>query len=55
MRLLSLTLNNFKNLNNVSIDFNDGSPLEAAITTVILGHNGTGKSNLLEALNSYFS
>ncbi len=50
MRLLSLTLNNFKNLNNVSIDFNDGSPLEAAITTVILGHNGTGKSNLLQAL-----
>src|SRR2546428_9759474 len=45
MRLNKLALSNFKNLNNFSIDF-DGE----SITTVILGRNGTGKSNLLEAL-----
>src|SRR5438309_85644 len=45
MRLLNLTIDNFKNLQDFSIDFDDESP-----TTVMIGRNGTGKSNLLEAL-----
>src|SRR3989442_9254694 len=45
MRLLNLTIDNFKNLRDFSIDFNYESP-----TTVLIGRNGTGKSNLLEAL-----
>jgi predicted ATPase len=45
MKLLHLSIENFKNLKNFSIDF-DGESL----VSVILGRNGTGKSNLLEAL-----
>jgi predicted ATPase len=45
MRLDTLTVDSFKNLNNFSITFDVSYP-----TTVILGRNGTGKSNLLEAL-----
>src|SRR5260370_24913083 len=45
MRLDKLTIDNFKNLRNFTINFD-----EEALTTVILGRNGTGKSNLLEAL-----
>ena len=45
MRLLHLSIENFKNLKNFSIDFDD-----EYLVTVLLGRNGTGKSNLLEAL-----
>ncbi len=45
MRLHSLTIENYKNLNNFTINFD-----EDALTTVIIGRNGAGKSNLLEAL-----
>jgi len=45
MRLNKITIDNFKNLNNFTVDFDQKS-----LTTVILGRNGTGKSNLLEAL-----
>lgn len=45
MRLSKIAIDNFKNLNNFSVDFDQQS-----LTTVIIGRNGTGKSNLLEAL-----
>ncbi len=45
MRVDKIVIDNFKNLNNFFIDFD-----KDALTTVILGRNGTGKSNLLEAL-----
>lgn len=45
MRLDKLTIGSFKNLRDFSIDFDEQSP-----TTVLVGRNGTGKSNLLEAL-----
>ena len=44
MKLRTLEMSAFKNLRNFSIDFSD------TLTTVLLGQNGTGKSNLLEAL-----
>lgn len=45
MRLDKLKIDHFKNLREFEIDFDQDSP-----TTVIVGRNGTGKSNLLEAL-----
>ena len=45
MRLLELKIDNFKNLKNFEIDFDEKYP-----HTVLLGENATGKSNLLEAL-----
>ncbi|MEO6892678.1 MAG: AAA family ATPase [Ktedonobacteraceae bacterium] len=45
MRVVELAIDKFKNLTNFSIDFD-----AEALTTVVLGRNGTGKSNLLEAL-----
>jgi len=39
----------FKNLENVRIDFDDDS-----LMTVIVGRNGSGKSNVLEALVAIF-
>lgn len=45
MKLSRITIDNFKNLNNFTVDFDQNS-----LTAVILGRNGTGKSNLLEAL-----
>ena len=45
MKLRNLKIAQFKNLRNFEIDF--GSQ---PFTTVLLGQNGTGKSNLLEAL-----
>lgn len=49
MRIDNLALRNFKNLHDVRLDF-DASRLE----TVIIGQNGTGKSNVLEALATIF-
>lgn len=45
MRLDKLTIRRFKNLRDFSIDFD-----EKSLTTVLVGGNGTGKSNLIEAL-----
>lgn len=45
MRLDKLKIDEFKNLRKFEVDFDQDSP-----TTVIVGRNGTGKSNLLEAL-----
>ncbi len=44
MKLRRLEISEFKNLRNFVIEF------EQTLTTVLLGQNGTGKSNLLEAL-----
>ena len=49
MRLDRLKIGRFKNLRDFSIDFDEQSP-----TTVLVGRNGTGKSNLLEALTIIF-
>jgi predicted ATPase len=45
MRLKSLNIRNFKNLRDFRIDFTQES-----FFTVLVGRNGTGKSNILEAL-----
>src|SRR5258708_5811715 len=44
MKLRKLEISEFKNLRDFTIDFGQN------LTTVLLGQNGTGKSNLLEAL-----
>jgi predicted ATPase len=50
VRLDRLTIGRFKNLRDFSINFDEKSP-----TTVLVGRNGTGKSNLLEALTIIFA
>lgn len=45
MRIDKLKVYDFKNLRDFQIDFN-----ERKLTTVLVGRNGTGKSNILEAL-----
>jgi len=45
MRLDKLNISSFKNLKDFSIDFEESKPI-----TVIVGWNGAGKSNLMEAL-----
>lgn len=45
MRVDRLYLENFKNLKNFSVDFDVTSSRQ-----VVVGRNGVGKSNLLEAL-----
>jgi len=45
MRLDRLWIKDFKNLKDFSIDFD-----EEEMMTVLIGHNGTGKSNLIEAI-----
>lgn len=47
MKLRSLEIGSFKNLRNFKIDF--GQDMQN-LTSVVLGWNGSGKSNLLEAL-----
>ncbi len=49
MKLRRLEIEIFKNLRNFAIDFGTNP-----FTTVVLGQNGTGKSNLLEALTIIF-
>lgn len=49
MRLAKFKIGSFKNLNNVSIDFDENEWI-----TVVIGWNGTGKSNVLEALATLF-
>lgn len=45
MRIDKLKINNFKNLKNFQIDID-----ETQLTSVFIGRNGAGKSNLLEAI-----
>jgi predicted ATPase len=49
MRLSEVTITEFKNLRDFHIDFDAASPY-----TVLVGENGAGKSNLLEALSRIF-
>ena len=49
MRLDRLRLTGFKNLTDFEIDFDQGE-----LSTVLIGENGTGKSNVIEALVTIF-
>lgn len=49
MRLHWLWIGEYKNLKNITIDFDQGEWI-----TVVIGWNGTGKSNVLEALATLF-
>jgi predicted ATPase len=49
MRLDRLKIPNYRNLRSFEIDFDEKQP-----TTVLLGRNGTGKSNLIEAIVEIF-
>lgn len=49
MRLNEVTIGEFKNLRDLTIVFDDASPY-----TVLVGENGAGKSNLIEALTLIF-
>jgi hypothetical protein len=49
MRLDRVYIDGFKNLKQVMVDFD-----ERCLTTVIIGQNGAGKSNLIEAITNVF-
>lgn len=49
MKLLKLWVNNYKNLTNLTIDFEKTNGL-----SVFVGNNGTGKSNIIECLSEIF-
>jgi recombinational DNA repair ATPase RecF len=49
MRIDWLRIPQYRNLRNFEIDFDESQPV-----TVLLGHNGSGKSNLLEAIVEIF-
>ena len=49
MRIDYLKLPDFRNLKGFEIDFDESEP-----TTIVLGRNGSGKSNLIEALVEIF-
>lgn len=50
MRLKSLWIDGFKNLNNFKIDFKKRDGI-----TVLIGNNASGKSNILEAISEIFA
>ena len=50
MRLDKLWIDNFKNLKDVNVDFDQES-----FVTVLIGQNGSGKSNFVEALIKIFA
>ncbi len=49
MRLLRVYIDGYRNLKNVTVDFDKDS-----LTTVVIGENGSGKSNLIEAVVEVF-
>jgi ABC-type cobalamin/Fe3+-siderophores transport system ATPase subunit len=49
MRIDRAYIDGFRNLNDVEADFDEG-----CLTTVIIGQNGAGKSNLIEAIVEIF-
>lgn len=49
MRLDKVNISEFKNLRDLNVDFDENSPY-----TVLVGENGAGKSNLVEALTLIF-
>ncbi|MCI9016237.1 MAG: AAA family ATPase [Clostridia bacterium] len=50
MKLLKLWINNYKNLTNLTIDFEKSNGL-----SIFVGNNGTGKSNIIECLSEIFN
>ena len=50
MRLKSLYIEEYKNIKNQTFDFSDHDGL-----TLLIGNNGSGKSNLLESISDIFS
>jgi len=50
MKLKRLWINGFKNLNDFELDFTDKDGI-----TVLIGNNGSGKSNVLEAISAIFT
>ena len=49
MRLDKVSIDGFKNLKQLEVDFD-----ERQLTTVLIGQNGAGKSNLIEAITQVF-
>ncbi len=49
MRLLRVYIDGYRNLKDVTVDFDKDS-----LTTVVIGENGSGKSNLIEAIVEVF-
>lgn len=49
MKLKELWIDNFKNINELELDFSSKNKI-----TVLIGNNGSGKSNILEAISSIF-
>ena len=49
MRLLRVWIDGYRNLKNVEVNFDKDS-----LTTVVIGENGSGKSNLIEAIVEVF-
>lgn len=49
MRLISVSVKDFKNLRDLDVSFDEDSAY-----TVLVGENGAGKSNLIEALTTIF-
>lgn len=49
MRLLRVYIDGYRNLKNVEVEFDKKS-----LTTVIIGENGSGKSNMIEAIVEVF-
>src|SRR5579872_1968510 len=50
MQLTKLEINGYKNLNGLIIDFQDKDCI-----SVIIGNNGSGKSNIIEAISFIFA
>lgn len=50
MKINSLEINGYKNLNDIQLTFEENSAVNA-----IIGNNGSGKSNILEAIVKIFS
>jgi len=50
MKLKNLKIDEFKNLNNFELDFTDKDGI-----TILIGNNGSGKSNVLEAISAIFT
>lgn len=49
MKLIKLQIQGYKNLEDITIDFSNNNG-----TTLFVGNNGCGKSNILEAISSIF-
>jgi predicted ATPase len=49
MKLERLSIPNYRNLRSFEINFGESQP-----TTVLIGRNGSGKSNLIEAIVEIF-